>query len=201
MPTKTFGRNSANVGSSDTTFISQFDDQVRDGNAVFLADIGGPETRILYRFDFGSEIPAGSTITNVTMQVYCTSTFGTDAQTFYRLVRAWSPTTARWSEASSGVAWGTAGANNTTTDITASPAFTQNASGVVEYFSFTDPALVTLVQGWIDGTFPNYGIRHSSSAYIQWALNGAGDTGRPQLTVTYTPPAVTTGVPVAWFAA
>lgn len=153
-----------------------------------------------------STIPAGSTITSVSLKLYC-SAAGTNTPQTIMLKRM----NASWGEGTS-VAFGGGGAPSTTGDVTwvhrfypSTPwstvggqfATTASASRSVAgqgTYTWTSTAqLVADVQGWVNAPAGNFG----------WAVQGnevtlqsvkrfdsreAGAATRPQLTVVYTPP-------------
>lgn len=108
-----------------------------------------------------------------------------------RLLRDWTETGSTWLKYDGVNSWGTAGAANTTTDITASDDGSKSDSGISSPVTHTISNIATLVQGWINGTYANQGMSIFSDA--EGDADGAvGDSedvtssNRPKLTVTYT---------------
>jgi hypothetical protein len=169
---------------------------------------GGSQTnRGLLLFDITS-IPHDAIINSVSLKITVQSNFLGTSHTIniYRLKRKWYSngvsTTYRTINRSSynnyredltpDLAWGTAGANNTTTDRDASPigsiAVTSATAGTKTIT--LDPALV---QGWIDGAFVNNGLiliasDEVNTTLMRWqSLINATPGNRPQLVINYTP--------------
>jgi hypothetical protein len=116
------------------------------------------------------------------------SKLAANSRTFrvYRLLRDWDLTTATWNNYSTGNAWGTAGAGNTTTDydgaaeVAATVFNTGDAVNTVKSFSM-DPTIMTQM---IDGTLPDYGWiikadTELNDAYLMHSGNAASQNNAP----------------------
>lgn len=182
---------SSYTGTTDTVIKTDFP-TTNSGSDTSLEIDSTPDWGALVKWDISS-IPSGVTVTSATMQFQVTDESGV-AYDIYQLLRDWSESTATWNTTDGSTAWGTAGANNTSTDrsgtavgelslgdgLTGTETVTLNATGI------------QMVQDWIDGTDPNYGVT------IQDYADAAGDgvdvdssegstaSTRPKLSVTYT---------------
>ncbi|MFN9124824.1 MAG: DNRLRE domain-containing protein [bacterium] len=157
------------------------------------------------RFNLTS-IPAGSTITSVSLKLYCSAAGANTAQTIS--IRKMN---ASWGEGTS-VAFGGGGAPSTTGDVTWVHRFYPSTpwSAVGGQFSSTVSAsrsvggqgtytwnstaqLVADVQGWVNQPTTNFGwLVQGNEVTLQsvkrFDSREAGAATRPQLTVVYTPP-------------
>lgn len=167
---------------------------------------GGTLRRGAIRFDLSS-IPAGSTITSVSLRLYCSAAGNTTSQPI-----ALKRFTASWGEGAS-VAFGGGGAASQVNDVTwvhrfypgtpwttpggqfaATASATRNVGGMGFYTWASTPALVADVQGWLNAPATNFGwcvqgneVTLQSVKRFDSKESGAANT-RPQLTVVYTPP-------------
>lgn len=155
-------------------------------------------TIIKFPLDNGT-IPAGSTINSATLRLYKLTDFTDNDRTasVYRMLRSWVENQATWNVYSTGNSWGTAGADNTTTDREATDigtrAFT-NGEAVNEYaeFSLTPSAVQEMISG---GSFTNNGflIKMATESNDGWEFvsnANATSANHPELVVDYTAPGV-----------
>lgn len=159
------------------------------------------------RFDFSS-IPPGSTVTSVTLRMYC-SAVGLTGNYPIALKRF----TKSWGEGPS-VAFGGGGADSLPPDVTwihrfypntpwataggefvSTASATRNVANVGYYTWATTPALVADVQGWINNPSTNFGwcvqgneVTLQSVKRFDSRESGSA-AARPLLTVVFTPPA------------
>lgn len=135
--------NSTSNYSSDTTF------------SVNTWTTGDRETAVL-RFGGITSVPAG-TAANAKLQLQCTDDFGgAPVVDVYALRRSFVDTQATWEEASTGNAWATEGALNSTTDYEPTLLGTANAAiGLVE---LTSAALTAYTDDVINGVQTHYGF-------------------------------------------
>jgi hypothetical protein len=133
--------------------------------------------------------------------------FGVDGNLdLYRVLRNWVEAEASGDNFSTGNAWSTAGARGSGTDRAASATqtgvFVSTTSG--QWISFTNANLIGDVEGFINGTFSNYGwVIYADAAdapTAQIVTSEGTDSFRPKLTVTYTSGGGS-GVTVAWLRA
>ncbi len=154
------------------------------GNAAvtWVSSAGNDTTRSLLRFKM-SAIPAGARILEATLSLYRKSGSGADQPvSAHRITNPWSEASVTWLSRETGTNWGTAGADFDHMAVATTPVGPQNR----RYEWNIRP----LVQGWVDGSYPNYGV------VLAAAVNGmpgeefftsdnADPTKRPSLSITY----------------
>jgi len=190
------------TGTSDTTIMSAAASS-NFGNSPNLVLRQSGASSLLIRFDLGA-IPAGSHIVDADLALYTTASNSALSAVTYRLLRPWAEEQATWNLAQTGVAWGTAGANHTTTDRAADIA-SHTGLSVVNLWNHFD--LTALVRAWVQNPASNYGliVQVTSSAAAEYTLASSEALTvslRPKLTVRYalpagvpTPPATATATP------
>ncbi len=209
------------AASADTVVISATKDNTIYSESGALSDGQGlhlfagktsnsSERRALIQFDVAGSIPAGSTITSVTL------TLRLDKTQTASIPIAVSPLAADWGEAGSlasgeeggggsaatndatwtdrfypATAWTTAGG-----DAGGASATTMIATTLQDY-TWSSAALIADVQGWLDTPASNHGWLvtapgATASQVKRFASRQSADTaGRPRLSVTFTPPVPT----------
>lgn len=198
--------------SADTTLIEFGSGFWANGKGEFFfcgKTNEGYRRRALILFDVASAVPAGSTITAVSLQVRCSkTTAGTHTSTLHRMLESWSEgvTNAGGSEGGGAPAvigdttwhhrtyntvfWGTPGGVFTGAS---SGSAAIGGANVVYTFSST-PGMVADVQFWLDNPGQNFGwmLRgnegpdHTAKRFDSRDNPVVND--RPKLTITYTPP-------------
>ena len=150
----------------------------------------GGAAQLLIKFDnlVGSgtnQIPAGSTITGVTltMQITTQATFTNPSFDFHRMLTTWTGAST-WGSMGGGVSAGSGYSN--TVDGT----ITESGTGS---FSITNNAnMIASVQAWVNNPSSNYGWWTSNGGYSSRIAFASAENGtvasRPKLVVTYTPP-------------
>jgi len=146
----------------------------------------------IVRFDLTS-IPADMLVTNATLQVYAQAWDGTNigVGAFY-ITRTVDLCQATWDESRTGVNWGSAGCNNTSSDRRATPEDSIVTRGNHQWYGFD---LTTVVQGWVSGTLANNGVLLRASQYADLgpfyfaSAESSEASLRPRLVVTYRLPA------------
>ena len=194
--------------SSDNTMYAEDGSRSNGaGNCLFTgATDEGFARRALLRFDLSS-IPPGSTINSVSLRLYCSRAKTNTAynESLHRVLADWGEGTSHASGEEG------QGAPATTNDATwtrrlypattwANPGGDYVAGGSAstsigqngQYFTWTSPAMVGDVQGWVDGASPNFGWiligqegqqRTAKRFDSRQALDV---TRRPALTIDYT---------------
>ncbi|MCX7680588.1 MAG: DNRLRE domain-containing protein, partial [Anaerolineae bacterium] len=135
----------------------------------------GKIVRSLVRFDLSS-IPTGATINQATLRLYLVSSWDypnrTRTITTYRIGSSWSESGVTWNnQPSHAEAFGSAGVTH----------------GAWGWYAFD---VTNLVRGWVNGTWPNYGIMlrgpewsGTDSSWKSFATRES--TYDPQLVITY----------------
>lgn len=152
----------------------------------------------LLRFDL-STLPPGSRITDAQLVLYredpgslSLSLRGVDA---FRVLEAWIPGTKNGATSADGATWQTRD-GTTGWQVAGATIDTASALDYAHYHSYLSPpsiswAVTNLVQGWIDGRYPNYGlILNPSSSFTEGygATEAADPTHAPKLVIKYIPP-------------
>lgn len=146
-----------------------------------------------------SAIPAGATITAVTLSLWESDAAGaySAAVELRRLLRNWGEAQATWGISTTGTNWGTAGCGDATDRVaTVSASLTMDGTAAAGFVNWSGAGLVADVQGWLDGTFTNYGwllscpskevrgsIRYNDFRSSDYTADAAQ---RPKLVITYT---------------
>jgi len=164
-----------NYGSGTTSYVGR-DKQLNIFELLLLFDV--------------SSVPAGSTVTSATLGVYHVDMYGSEANfvlSAYRVIRVWTAAAATWNTATTGVAWGTAGCANTTTDRSGTAEYTRTV-GYATMGVYLSGTVTSLVQGWVDGTYTNSGVLLTGSAVDSAGIFNTVDNAanKPQLYVAYT---------------
>jgi hypothetical protein len=135
--------------------------------------------RALLRFDIPRSLPQGTIVHQAKLQIYTTGVCDAQTSTFraYGIARDWSEMTATW---------------------TNQPTATQEyaAVGIPMAFGWSSLDITPLVQAWVAGTQPDYGLMIKgpeappyACAYRDFRSKGGGGfTTAPQLVVDYTLP-------------
>jgi hypothetical protein len=159
------------------TWFGSYSDFVVGYCTISPYDIG--TARAILRFDLAS-IPAGAYIKSATLQPYLTGSVWQSGQsnsmvvTAYRITQAW-PSQPTW--------------NN----FAGAYAESYGATTIGTSFAHYDFDVKTLVQGWVNGTWPNYGImlRGQEGSYCNlkdFASANGSSSYWPQLVVEYPDP-------------
>lgn len=202
MPTIVFSANTGlgHVDELEDGPVYKF--QPGGGNAYSLTttvigqQVGGGDDRgtlLLRLSDAGlAEIPAGSTIDSVQIELY--STYGQDATKVFELfrsLRAWGLTTCTYTTYDGSNSWGADGSRGSGTDFdaTASYSDTYPVTGT-GWRTFSSAQLAADLQAMLDGDEPNNGwvpLFTSGSAGGDDFITGRGTDGqRPIIRVEYT---------------
>jgi peptidoglycan/xylan/chitin deacetylase (PgdA/CDA1 family) len=190
----TFQQGNNNYSGTDDTFIEAVNANANYGsaNSLTLSTRGYEQNRSLVRFDIQG-IPANAQIVKATLDLYTTYRgSGTICFAAYNLKRSWSENAATWNVATTDVAWGQPGANDTTTDRadTYLPGF---RIPLMPDSTWRTLNLTDIVKQWISNPTSNNGIilLASGPTGTQYGLASSeyGDILlRPRLTITYTLP-------------
>lgn len=153
---------------------------------------GGDWSRSLVNFTGLSNITGPVTVTAASIFLRCTDTaVSVNDFDIHRVKTANTIGQVTWNERQTGVSWATAGAFTSTDVDTAASGSAANVA-INTWAEFTGAGVIALVEGWINGTYPNYGLllkrspETSDATTNEFASSNAGDGLRPYLTVDYT---------------
>lgn len=160
-------------------------------------------TRSLIAFPGLSNITGPVTVASASLFVFCSdATNALNQIGLHRVKVANTMSQVTWNEKATGSAWASAGAYNAT-DVDTTAVSTCAAITIGTWVEFTGAGLAALVEGWINGTIPNYGVmmRRTTDANDlttnEFASSESGTTAqRPYLVVTYTAGGGGGGLPV-----
>lgn len=202
MPTVTFGDNTTD------DFAGCEDSQIREDNpdnnwgvGVELGTINfiaGDTTRSFIRFTGLGNIPAGATITAVTLYLWlAAANSGSRTIAWRRTLRAWTegtednnPGDVSWNQYSSGNNWGTAGASNATDRESTISAQAVIGTTTGQYYAFTGAQLTQDIQNKVDGLISDVAYTGTDEGtadeeYRVWSSSEDTNGQRPYLEVTY----------------
>lgn len=178
----------AYAGNTDTKIASK-KATTNYGNDAKMTIDGDPDEAGLFRWDV-SAIPAGSTVTSVTIDLNVTGS-SKDTYEVYALQRAWNELAATWQRYANGANWATAGASGAA-DQQSAVLGTLAAASKGVYRINLNAAGVTAVQAWINNPSANYGIiikDYSTSKAVEFTTSETKTASqRPKLTINFTTP-------------
>lgn len=194
MPTITVSDNSgATYSGSIDTYIQESSPTTNDGNSPAM-DIsmyaGGDHKHGLLAFTGLSNV-VGPVTVDPSSSIQVRVNFVSAAQTMmaYRLKRPWVELQATWNIYSTGNNWATAGGIGAADIDVACASVVCDTSDA--YVSLTGTDMAAVMQGWVNGTFPNYGLLlmrsdGSNDGKILLLFSSEEDNGyRPILTLNY----------------
>ena len=190
------------TGTTDT-FINAFMPTTNEGGNTTLYSSSYGSNKILVHFDI-SLIPFGATISSATLSLYISSNTGNGGRNtvnLYRLNRDWIETQATWNAYATGNSWTTAGIGSGTDMSTVVDSVSTVGYSPANIWANFD--VISLVQGWVNGTNQNYGVTvfpsGGPSVNVYSSEYGIDTMLRPKLTITYTggttPPPSDTSIP------
>jgi len=150
---------------------------------------GGRDRRALVQFSL-SAIPAGSSITSATLELFMTGApSATRTYDVHRITRSWVESQVTWDNRDNNTTWTAPGG-----DYDATPAASSTTGTVSNVWLSWD--VTATVQAWYAGSAANYGVlikdaaENSTTAYTATFASRENGTAanRPRLVVTYTPP-------------
>ncbi len=157
--------------------------------------------RPVIRFDISS-IPSGSTVLAASLELRATDYSSTDEGMYvsvYGLKQSWEEMEASWENRLARSYWGAGGADSTMTDRDELPSDTKAVEETEVWYEWN---VQSLVQAWVNGTRPNYGmILIAEGLTVEkrfWSSEYGIESWRPLLYVRYveaTPTPVATNTP------
>ncbi|MBN1808086.1 MAG: DNRLRE domain-containing protein [Planctomycetes bacterium] len=195
----TFTLNVLPPGSTDTvtldvvqdTFLREQEPGLGHDENAYGISIDSYSTEVaqgMIQFDLSS-VPGGSAITSAMLKLYCWREVGagagTDTIQVIRCDSAWVETTANWTNDST---------NGSVVYSTVQvPAYPDAGGNMVDPPQLLDFDVTALVQEWVNGTYPNHGMRlnpNDTELDTRWVdgedTPGKGTAYTPKLVVTYT---------------
>lgn len=198
-----FAQFSVNINpDKDNSIFSESNNSSGAGKLYAGRTCQNNNRRALMHFDIAGNVPAGSTITGVSLTLNVDnqgSGAGAQTYTLHEINTDWGEGTssasgqgatavapdATWSDAMLGtVAWTTAGG-----DFNASPSASTTLNGVIGNYTWTSATMVTEVQSWLDTPVGNLGwmLIGDETAVCSARRFGSKDQGTaPILTINYT---------------
>ena len=167
-------------------------------------DTGGSgKGRGLIKFDFSS-IPTNLNITSSIMTITPVIDYSSNSRTLsvYRSLRAWTESGSTWNKYDGTNNWGTAGADNTTTDREATAIGTVSVGASPTIGAGIDiPLNAAAIQEMVRGTFANNGFvlrvnTESDDGIVYASSDNATPSYRPKLVIEGTLPG---GGHIYWF--
>ena len=197
MTTDTFQPNETN--SNDAQILHDNPDtNYGTGTSIGIGEnnTATQRRRTLIKFDISS-IPSNAIVSSAKLYLRINLNRSSNARDFkmYRVLRDWVESEMTWNDWSTGNAWTTGGCGSDgndadLTNVWATTSYTASESvgTVKEYDIDTD-----LIEGFIDGTYNNYGWvllspEESNDLYNHDSAGSATAANRPKLVITYTVP-------------
>lgn len=166
-----------NIFSTNATYVSVYEPTSNFGtDTVMQASLNNREAMVQWNL---TSIPAGVTITSAKI----TLTGGSFLNSGGTANLLMNQTTSSWSEDT--VTW------NTKPTFSSSLGSAPSIDGPATNYVYSSPALLSLVQGWFDGSISNYGVylRNDNSGVIGLNSDDFSNPAalQPLLEVTYVP--------------
>jgi len=154
------------------------------GNAVetWVSSASNDNTHSLLQFSMG-EIPAGVRILEAALSLYRQSGSGADQPvSAHRIMNSWSENAVTWNSRETGTNWDTAGG-----DFDNMAVATTLVGPANQRYEWN---IAPLVQGWVDGSYPNYGVVLTAAVAGMlgerfYTSDAANPSRHPHLTITY----------------
>lgn len=170
---------------SDTALLSDFPTtNVGSSTTILVSSVANS----LIKFDISS-IPASQTILSATLSLTRDNAGTPTVIGAYRMVRDWVEAEATWNIAQTAVNWGTAGANNTSSDY--DPTLIRQWGYETAANETKNADITSVVSDWYDGTHTNYGIKLALISGDEVEAHSSEATSLvPTLSVTYRGPPI-----------
>lgn len=148
----------------------------------WVSSVTNDTTRSLLRFNMGV-VPAGAKVTAATLSLYRQSGSGADQPvSAHRILNAWSEDRVSWEKREAFKDWDTDGGDFEPTAVATT--LVGPVNGRYEW------DVGSLVQGWVDGSYPNYGVMMIAAAPgmagERFNTSDHGNSSKwPSLSITY----------------
>jgi len=154
------------------------------GNAAetWVSSASNDKTRSLLQFNMNA-IPAGAKIQSATLSLYRQSGSGANQPvSAHRILNPWSENSVTWNNRETGTSWDTTGSDFDNMAVVTTPVGPAN-----QRYEWN---ITPLVQGWVDGSFQNYGVVLAAaiagmSGERFYTSDSSDPTRHPRLTITY----------------
>ena len=121
-----------------------------DAAETWVSSASNDTTRSLLHFNM-SEIPFGARILEAALSLHRQSGSGADQPvSAHRIRNSWSEDSVTWNSRKAGTNWDTAGGDFDNTAVATTP-----VGPVNQRYEWN---IMQIVQGWVDGSYPNYGV-------------------------------------------
>lgn len=172
-------------------------DENRDTDGLILPfPFSGHVKRNFIKYDFSpiqSYCPGGVDVTSASLTIRIKSGLSNDNCSTHvrRVLRNWTETGVTSATYNGTDSWTSEDGTGEGTDITASDDGSNTRTGISAPVTITVSSLETLVEGWINGTYSNYGMSVYSDAEgdaegIAGDSEDATSSNRPALTIDFT---------------
>ncbi len=170
----------------DDASLKSSDPNAEQGGVVAVHLDSNATRHFVIQFPGLSNIPDTATVSAVTLGIYSNSS-GTQQGIFRRCLRDWVELEVNWNDYKSSTSWTTAGGLSDGNDRSSTTTDTLSSSGS-GWVTINGSQLVTDVQGFIDGTYSNYGwhVESQQVVFNSYVSSEGADGNRPYLEVTYT---------------
>ena len=171
---------------------SNADTNLSTGAGLGVCPFSASERRAIITFDFSANVPAGATITLATLSLYATGGVTGRTISCYRLLRTdWVATEATWNHYKGTTDWGTAGAKNTTTDISTTDVAAAASVASTNWLELTVTAQTQTARDSISG-IAHFCVADAgesvTTAQSYCSSEGTTESQRPKLYIEYTVP-------------
>jgi hypothetical protein len=188
----TFQQDVASYSGATDTFMRASAPTTNFGSTDPLEVDGSGDEGALLKWVI-STIPAGSTVTSVSVTLNITNVSTTAGYFFKECLRAWVEGQATWNIYSTGNSWQTAGCNGAL-DVGATSFGTLTAASTGAETVVLNAAGIAAVQGWVDDPSSNNGFLLANYDDANWdgstftSKENATAADHPKLTVGYNTP-------------
>ncbi|MCM8855464.1 MAG: DNRLRE domain-containing protein [Candidatus Thiodiazotropha sp.] len=172
----------ASLGVDAEIWAQSPDNNYADMAEMWVSSASNDTTRSLLHFNT-SAIPAGARILEATLSLRRQSGSGSaQPVSAHRIQNPWSEESVTWNRRKSGINWDTPGGDFDSTAVATTPVGPANTR-----YAWN---ITPLAQGWVDGSYPNYGVvliaAIAGMAGERFHTSDDADPSRwPSLSITY----------------